>query len=347
LPFQGIITGALEKSIVLPNIFASSSIKKGYLMLGDDSDWVGIKVLKGSIIGISYKRISLLSYEIRQLFTLKGDYSYTRRIERDMFVTFRKANVTTCTRGRCGNWMIYNMHGKFVAGVNRICWPDKGPCKTDTSLWYWIFTESSNCSRGISIVDFRSYIPAARGTSVVYSVFSFRTRKVGDWLYQYLLESLSVQSRWRNDIANTKGFRVPGSGDIVVIVENNRVERPYRNIYLLRKSKGFKKSEIFKAHFPAELHHSGKEGGFGDINNRVLYMSRPNGVDMLIKVVIKGIEFDCNINSSNVTEAFDRGVDYVKYFVKWTDFAVDKTGNTIALPTSHSIRTYRIIPDLY
>jgi hypothetical protein len=114
------------------------------------------------------------------------------------------------------------------------------------------------------------------------------------------------------------------------------------HLYLLRKSTGFKKEEMFKDNFPWELRLIGTHA-FDNVMNRMLYMSISS---LSGNPVIKSIQLECN-GTVNLAEN-KLNVTYVLQFKKWKDLAADQTGNVLVVdPYKSKVQIYQIVSEIH
>jgi hypothetical protein len=106
-------------------------------------------------------------------------------------------------------------------------------------------------------------------------------------------------------------------------------------LYLLHKSNGFKKEEIFREKFPSNL----TPLWTGCYTCLVLLRSR--------NFDIKAIQLDCD--GKVIMTDHELNIMYVREFKKWKNFAVDQTGNVFIMDSyqTSSAELYRVVPDIY
>jgi hypothetical protein len=114
-------------------------------------------------------------------------------------------------------------------------------------------------------------------------------------------------------------------------------------LFLLHKSNGFKKEEIFREKFPPELKLMGRRE-FDPVLKRMLYMSRSLRSR---NYVIKAIQLDCD--GKIIMIDHELNITYVREFKELKDFAIDQTGNVIIMdfPQASSAELYRAVPEIY
>jgi hypothetical protein len=138
-------------------------------------------------------------------------------------------------------------------------------------------------------------------------------------------------------------FATPDPAEIFVWVNIGSKKYDDYYLYLLHKSNGFKKEEIFREKFPSELKLMGRSE-FDPVMNRMLYMSRSLRSR---NPVMKAIQLDCD-GKVFMTD-HELNITYVREFKKWNDFAVDQTGNVFIMDyqKASSAELYRVVPEIY
>jgi hypothetical protein len=317
-------TGTLKKMEEIKLLLSDMGLPCG-LMMTSYAEWLVLYKTKHKLVGVFYKQRTLrLSYGIRHGFTLRGHFTSAYIAGGDRFMTFLYDSRPTCN-GDCGSWMLYSaITGKLEAKLGRfclgrICHDDEGNEAFDISCFF----DCLHSNQGTIIVNYESIRLSGRKQKRPILV-SYRFVMVRGQIERVELQTL-VKGRIVPLGEKLKlylsSFGTPDPGDILVMVNIrcNKYDDYY--LYLLHKSIGFKKEEIFREKFPPELTSMGPRE-FDPVLNRMLYMSRSLRSS---NYVIKAIQLDCD--GKVIMTDHELNITYVRDFKLWKRFAVDQTGN--------------------
>jgi hypothetical protein len=344
--FLGHETGTLKKMEEIKPL--QSDMGPPYTMMSNYAEWLVFYKTKLKLVGVFYKQRTLpLSYGIRHGFTLSGDFGSVQIVGGDRFMTFRLDSRPTCTKGYCGSGMLYSaLTGQLEAKLGRFCLGR--PCHDDEGD----AASSINC--------FFDYLHSNQGTIIViYKSIRLSGRKQKRSIvvsYRFVMvrgqiEREELQTLVKGRIVPLEGkgtlqlmtFASPDPVDIFVwvLIRSNKYDDYY--LYLLHKSNGFKKEEIFREKFPSELKAMGRRE-FDHVMNRMLYMSRSLRSR---NYVIKSIQLDCD--GKVIMTDHELNITYVREFKNWKTFAVDQTGNVFIMdyPQASTAELYRVVPEIY
>jgi hypothetical protein len=345
--FLGHETGTLKKTEEI-KLLLSDMGPPDDVMMTSYAEWLVFYKTKHKLVGVFYKKRTLpLSYGIRHGFTLRGHFTYAYNVGGDRFITFLYDYRPTCTKGACGSWMLYSARtGKLEAKVGRFCLGR--PCHDDEG------------DEAYDISCFFDYLHSNQGTIIAnYGSIRLSGRKQKRSIvvsYRFVMvrgqiERAELQTLVKSGIIPLEGalklylrtFATPDPGDIFVSVQiKSKMYEDYY-LYILHKSNGFKKEEIFREKFPSELKVMGKRE-FDPVMNRMFYMSR---YLQSHNPVIKAIQLDCDGKVIIIDRELN--ITYVWEFKKWKGFAVDQTGNVFIIDffQTPSAELYRVVPEIH
>jgi hypothetical protein len=342
--FLGHEIGTLKKMEEIKLLL--SDMGRPHEVMTNYAEWLVFYKTKHKLVGIFYKQRTLpLSYGIRHGFTLRGHFAAVYIVGGDRFMILLRDSRPTCKTGGCGSWMLYSaLTGKLEAKVGRFC---LGRACHDA--------EGDEAS---SIYCFFDYLHSNQGTIIVgYGAMSLGRKRQRSFVVSYRfamvrgqIEHAELQTLVKGRIVPLEGklklylksFASPDPVDIFVWVTIRSNKHNDYYFYLLHKSNGFKKEEIFREKFPSELKSMGRNG-FDHVMNRMIYMSRSLRSR---NRVIKAIQLDCD--GKIIMIDHELNITYVREFKEWKGFAVDQTGNVFIM-AFHSVSSavlYRVVPEI-
>jgi hypothetical protein len=316
-----------------------------FLLVTKDGKWVVIYEKKNELVGLFCKG-SFRSYGMELGFTLKGrNCCYQSGIgENDRFLIFHYANQHTCTKvkhGKCGSWMLYSSSGKLEARIGRFC--PRPPCdERRKALKVNLFFDDIDSIQGTIVALFRDKL----NSKLKHYIITYRFVKVGAQVkltrLQTLLASPAIPEN-EKPIFHLKVFAIPRPEEIFVHLRMRHVVRETIRdnlLFILRKSKGFRKDEIFKGILPTELFSMGYRA-FDNAMNRMLYLSPSSSSK---RFVIKAISVNCTGNIYIARKKLK--ITYVIEFKMWKIFVTDTTGKVFIADRYSSANIYRIVPEI-
>jgi hypothetical protein len=319
------------------------------VMLTNHTELLVFYKTKHKLVGVFYKQRTLrLSHGIRHGFTLRGHFGYVYLVGGERFTIFLyDSRPTVSGNGKCGSWMIYSaLTGKLEAKVGRFCLgrpchDDEGDAAYDINCLF----DYLHSNQGTIFVTFGPLRLSGRKQKRSL-VVSYRFVMVRGQIERTELQTL-VKGRIvpleEKATLYLMSFATPDPAEIFVWVnvKSNKYDDYY--VYLLHKSNGFKKEEIFMEKFPSELKSMGTRG-FDPVINRMLYMSRSL---QSRNPVIKAIQLDCD--GKVIMTDHELNTTYVREFKNWKTFAVDQTGIVFIMdyPQASTAELYRVVPDIY
>jgi hypothetical protein len=343
--FLGHETGTLKKMKEIKLLL--SDMGPPITVMTNHAEWIVFYKTKHKFVGVFYKQRTLsLSYEIRHGFTLRGHFAGVHVAGGDRLMVFLYDSRPTC-KGKCGSWMFYSaLTGKLEAKIGRFCLAR--PCHDDEGdAAYSIncFFDYLYSNQATIIVGYRSIRLSGRKQirSVVVSYrFVIVRGQIERTKLQTLVKGRIVPLEDKLTLL-LRSLATPDPVDIFVVVNIASMKYDDYYLYLLHKSNGFKKEEIFREKFPSELQSLGRRE-FDPVINRMLYMSHSLRSR---NYLIKAIQLDCD--GKIIITDHELNITYVWEFKRWEDFAVDQTGNVFImdLQQASSAELYRVVPEIY